>query len=326
MKGIVQSNRWTAILIFVVTGALCIVGAVSAQSPQPVDPEIPRGAALYDNWLSATARQAPQGNHPLWERQTANTRSGPDTWRCVTCHGWDYQGKDGAYRSGSDFTGFPGVLQASKTMDQTAIQKHLEGSRDPSHDFSQYLSADDRAALAKFIATALINDADYIDPITLKTIQANPQTGQPLYDGHCASCHGNDGKTIVFRSGGAELSLGAMANRDPWRFLHKTRFGTPGTPMVIGYELGWTAEEGRDVLAYAQSLPELKESTEQPPAFEGRESGSPNVGGPANNFFTSILTAIGAMGIGLGFNILIGAALVGIILLIVWILRGSDRK
>ncbi len=326
MKGIVQSNRWIATLMCALVGALLITGAAAAQSDQPVDPDIPRGAALYDNWPAATGSQTPQGNHPLWERQTTNTRSGPDTWRCVTCHGWDYQGKDGAYRSGSEFTGFPGVFQAATKMDQAEIKRHLEGSRDPSHDFSAFLSEADRTALAKFITTALIDDSEYIDPLTLKALHGNQATGKQLYDGQCASCHGADGKTIGFRYGGAEVSLGTLAARDPWRFLHKTRFGTPGTAMVIGYELGWSAEQGRDVLVYAQTLPALKESAGQTPAIEGRETAAPRVGGPANNFFTSILTALGAMGIGLGFNILIAAVLVGIILLVVWVLGGSERK
>jgi hypothetical protein len=49
---------------------------------------------------------------------------------------------------------------------------------------------------------------------------------------------------------------------------------------------------------------------------------APLLGGPAQNFFTSILTVFSVMAAGLGFNILIAAVLLGIILLLVWAIRG----
>jgi len=49
-------------------------------------------------------------------------------------------------------------------------------------------------------------------------------------------------------------------------------------------------------------------------------------GGPAQNIFTGILTALGTMATWLGFVVIIGAALVGVILLIVWGLRGQSSK
>jgi mono/diheme cytochrome c family protein len=68
------------------------------------------GGILYDMWWAVTGADEPTGDHPLWATQNTNTRTGPDTWRCKECHGWDYRGADGAYGSGSHFTGFVGVL------------------------------------------------------------------------------------------------------------------------------------------------------------------------------------------------------------------------
>jgi mono/diheme cytochrome c family protein len=124
----------------------------------------------------------------------------------------------------------------------------------------------------------------------------DPTHGKQLYDTSCAECHGTDGKKIVFYFEGTNAYLGALAVLDPWRFLHKTRFGTPGTPMVIGYNLGWKPQDGRDVLLYAQSLPasQAPEASASPPD-QLRATPTPAVTGPANPVFTVLLTALGVL-------------------------------
>jgi len=95
---------------------------------------------------------------PIWSRQTTNTLSGQDTWRCVTCHGWDYQGKDGAYRSGSNYTGFPSVYKQVQDMSEDEIVAHLKGSKDLSHDFSAYIDDASLNDLAKSAAKMSLVD------------------------------------------------------------------------------------------------------------------------------------------------------------------------
>ncbi len=296
---------------------------VAAFTPAQISPDIPRGGALFDNWFQVLGKSPPAGDMPIWSRQTTNTLSGQDTWRCVTCHGWDYQGKDGAYRSGSNYTGFPSVYQQVQDMSEDEIVAHLKGSKDPAHDFSAYLDDASLNDLATFLKTALIDDSQYIDPVTLKVIDGNLGHGKDLYDQQCGDCHGADGQKKTFRFEGQNATLGTLAVTDPWRFLHKTRFGTPGTPMVIGYTLGWQPQDGRDVLLYAQSLPGGSQKSEKPPVIgEGPFIPPLKLGGPAGNFFTGILTALAAIGIALGFALLLGAGLVGIIFLLVWVIRG----
>ena len=280
-----------------------------------------QGAMLYDNWFAALGVDPPDGHMPLWSRQNTNTRSGADTWRCVTCHGWDYQGNEGAYRSGSNFTGFPGVLRSSQELDADTIIDQLNGKIDPAHNFSPYLSKTDLNNLAIFLTEGLIDDDQFIDPITLKVLDADQVAGKALYERTCQECHGADGTSLTLSFDGMRAGLGTLANADPWRFLHKTRFGTPGTVMPIGYELGWTPENGRDVLAYAQTMPSGFEFEEPEPVLEGREAPRP-VGGPASGFWGGILTALGAMATSLGFAVLLGGVLIGVLLVIVWLLRG----
>jgi thiosulfate dehydrogenase len=307
------------IVLLAVVALLAV--AWQAAAAQGADPGVVRGAMLYDNWYAVLGAAPPAGNMPIWSRQTINTRSGADTWRCVTCHGWDYQGKDGAYRTGSNATGFPGVYAAAQQLSEAEIAAQIKGQKDPEHDFSTYM--DDAAIndLAKFIKSALIDDGEYIDPQALAVIGGDAGQGKKLYADRCASCHGADGATLKFRFEGRDATLGTIAVIDPWRFLHKTRFGTPGTEMVIGATLGWTEQEGRDVLLYAQSLPSGLQPADQGQSRSGSDELPQSPAGQSGNFFVGLLTAFGAIVTSLGFALILGAFLVGVIFLIVWSLR-----
>ena len=287
---------------------------------------IVRGAMLYDNWFAALGVDAPAGNMPIWARQTTNTRSGEDTWRCVSCHGWDYLGKDGAYHTGSgNYTGFPGLFSAEGGKSVDELVAILKGSQDPEHDFSSYLDDASLNDMAGFLNSALVDDSLYIDAQTLSVKDGDAAKGKTLYDAQCARCHGQDGATLKFRFEGRDATLGTLAVVDPWRFLHKTRFGTPGTEMVIGYDLGWQPQDGRDVLLYAQSLPTGLENPAGTPSLSGREGETGQPGGPAQNLFTGILTALGAMATGLGFALVLGIVLIGVIFVVVWLVRGKSK-
>lgn len=311
-------------LLFI--AAWLITARPAAALPPAEGGNLVRGAMLYDNWIAVLGVSAPQGNMPLWETQSTSSRSGPDTWRCVTCHGWDYRGKEGAYSSGSNYTGFPGLFKPNRAPGKDEILAALTGKTDSRHDFSAYLDAASLTDLSLFLESGLTDDAQYIDLVSRKVIGGDAARGKQLYETSCASCHGTDGKTLIFRYDGRNASLGTLAVTDPWRFLHKTRFGTPGTEMTIGYDLGWTAQDGRDVLLYAQSLPSGLEINPPAPAMSERPSAETEVGGPPKNTFAGILTGIGAMIIGLGWNLIIFGFLIGFILLLVWLIRSRKAS
>jgi thiosulfate dehydrogenase len=250
------------------------------------------GAQLYDRWYAALGIPVPQGDMPIWSRQSTNTRSGADTWRCSECHGWDYKGVEGAYASGSHYTGFPSIIRATADMTEEDILTHLKGENDPAHDFSAYLNDDAMGKVAVFLKEGLIDDSKYIDSVSLKVIDGNLERGGDLYGSTCSECHGEDGTEIIFRTEGVDETLGDVANRDPFRFLHRTRFGVAGTTMPIGDELGWTPVDGRDVLMYAQTLTRGKPMEEITGA--GEDSGPSELIGGATNLWTGILTGLGA--------------------------------
>jgi len=217
----------------------------------PQDASLNQGGKLYDTWWEVLGLEAPEGDQPLWASQTTNTRSGVDTWRCKECHGWDYSGAEGAYGSGSHFTGFQGVLGASD-MTAEEVAAWLDGSANPSHDFSVMGEAG-MQALVTFLREETYAASAYIGAD--KTAVGDPAAGKSMWDGTCSICHGIDGRTMNFGSAEEPEFVGTIARDNPWEFIHKAAFGQPGAPMPSGLRLGWSLDEIADLLAFAQTLP-----------------------------------------------------------------------
>ncbi len=319
--------------LILIGAALLVVAAMmlgfagqTAQAKANANPDPTRGAMLYDRWYAVISAEAPEGNMPIWSRQKTNTHSGEDTWRCVSCHGWDYRGKDGAYSTGSYATGFPGVASAGANMKAEEIVAVLKGQKDPEHNFSQYLDDASLNDLAAFIKTGLLDTTKYIDPVSLKVVNGNLEQGKAFYAGQCASCHGADGAKISIRFNGRDADLGSVAYVDPWRFLHKTRFGSPGAQGDVKHDASWTPEQVRDVILYAKTFPTELVPSNPPPTIGGElpEISGRGPAGQSQSIFVGLATAVGAVFTGLGFAVVLGVFLVGVIFIIVWSLR--DRK
>lgn len=297
------------------------VAAVTASSLPQAGDDVTAGAQLYDKWYAQLGVDAPPGNHPLWERQSTNTRSGPDTWRCAECHGWDYQGAAGAYRTGSShYTGFPGVYVLAGRLSEQEIIDHLNGKLDPLHDFSGHMDEQSLRQLAAFLKNGLVDDSAFINPVSLKAIGGDTANGKRLYETVCAACHGTDGQTLVLRSEGIDEGLGDVANRDPYRFLHRSRFGVAGTVMPIGRDLDWSVADSHNVLAYVQTLPRRTEQAVPAGAGAGSEP-APQVGGPPSDIFGGIATGLGVFFGMFGMSLLFILGFVAFVGAIVFILR-----
>jgi mono/diheme cytochrome c family protein/ribosomal protein L37AE/L43A len=229
-----------------------------------------RGGLLYDQWWSVLAEEAeaeeehheeeheheaagPETDQPLWATQDTNTRSGADTWRCKECHGWDYKGADGAYGSGSHFTGFPGIF-ASKDKSPSEILAALKGSTNPDHDFSSVMDEQDLIDLTLFIVQLQIDTDNLVNEDL--SAKGDATQGQGRYEEVCTLCHGPEGVAINF--GGLEDPeyVTTVANDNPWEFIHKVRFGQPGWPMPSAISNDWADADVANVLAYVQTLPE----------------------------------------------------------------------
>src|SRR3989304_140879 len=139
------------------------------------EPAISGGGVLYDKWWAVVGAEAPTTDQPLWKTQTTNTRTGPDTWRCKECHGWDYKGVDGAYGGGSHKTGFAGIV-AARGKPASELLAVLKGSTNPDHDFSSVMEAQDLIDLALFMSQDLVDATNFVNPDN--TSQGDPAQGK----------------------------------------------------------------------------------------------------------------------------------------------------
>src|SRR5574341_638523 len=275
MKDHISIIRFTTLLVLVFTALVVASCGATTQPEATSEPEavplpeadLVRGGLLYDEWWAVGEAEGheeqgegeeeheaagPTTDNPLWATQTANTRSGADTWRCKECHGWDYKGFEGAYGEGSHFTGFPGVLTASdKSFDE--ILGALKGETNPDHDFSTVMDEQDLIDLSLFISQGLIDDDEILNDDGTSTGDA--AVGEERFTEVCSKCHGPDGNAINFADLSEPEFLGHVAADNPWEFVHKVRFGQRGWPMPSAISNEWSLEDVANVLAYAQTLP-----------------------------------------------------------------------
>ena len=274
-----MKKRTALAITLVVVGLILLTAAVVARGEAAVS----RGGLLYDKWWKVTGADEPATDQPLWAAQTTNTRSGDDTWRCKECHGWDYQGKDGAYGSGSHFTGFPGVLAAQgKTAEELAAA--LQGATNADHDFSSVLDEASINDLVVFLKEGPTDLRAYVDYDTKTAKNADLAQGDSHFSNVCASCHGSDGTALNWGDEQEPEYVGTLANDNPWEFLHKVRFGHPGSPMPSAVDMGWSAQDATNVLAFAQTLPTGAQAAVILP-----ETGGSSLVGPLSLFVTGLL-------------------------------------
>lgn len=215
-----------------------------------------RGGLLWDRWWSVIGSPAPTGNHPLYP--PVGQQAGSATFRCKECHGWDYKGVDGAYGSGPHFTGIPGVFGSTRTAAEM-FDLIRNDSAPHGHGFAAYgLIDQDIRDLVQFIHDLALDTDTYID--TNGQFLGNPALGQTFYTSGgspaCVVCHGANGTNINFGTTLNPEWVGTVAVQNPWELLHKTRFGSAGTPMPSWLGGGGTDQGAADIGRYAQlSLP-----------------------------------------------------------------------
>jgi len=208
---------------------------------------IARGGQLYDNWMAALDADKPKGTHPSYP--AAGKKNGATTWRCKECHGWDYMGKDGAYATGSHFTGIKGVREAVG-MDVDKLQAII---MDNTHKYTEkQIPHSAMEKLALFMSRGQIDTDRYIDRAS-GVARGNTRRGAQFYQTICSVCHGFDGKEINFKDEKKPEYVGTVCKKNPWEALHKIRFGQPGVGMVALTVLA--NEDLIDLTAYCQTLP-----------------------------------------------------------------------
>ncbi|MDX2155458.1 MAG: cytochrome c [Hyphomicrobiaceae bacterium] len=260
-------------VLVVLAGLTAIAGAAVAQEAakdkaehksalqefvhgKPADPSnawrLAAGGRIYDTWWDALDRRRPRETNPNYP--AAGKRTGPNTWRCVECHGWDYKGRDGVTgKTGalSDrYTGIKGIREA-RNRPAAEIVGLLRAA--PHSYTPEMMSDEELERVAAFIRSGQ-HDADrYIDRKTAK-VNGDRVRGAGLFQTTCAACHGLDGRALNWGKPDDPAFVGTEAAKLPWEVLHKIRNSHPGAAMINMRAL--PLKDAIDVLTYAQGLPQ----------------------------------------------------------------------
>ncbi|MBB4314322.1 c-type cytochrome [Roseospira marina] len=228
---------------------------MQALPSRPVIAAVVRGGRLYDTWSVEAGRSVPEGWHPLWpeDRRTeaeaaggaALARAQARSWRCVSCHGWDYRGRDGMAMGGTPppFVGIDGKAGA----DPAALAALLT---DDAHGYGRLLSRRDIMDLATFVSVGQVDMAPWIHPDTGHFL-ADGAAFEGHYQTICATCHGPDGQAIRTMP-----PVGRAVAGEPQRALHSVFNGHPGEAMPPLRAMG--IETAAGILSFAETLPPRK--------------------------------------------------------------------
>lgn len=203
------------------------------------------GGRLFDKWYAALGKAAPKAAHPLWPKDRAAASAG-DTWRCASCHGFDYRGDpDSARLNGA---GIPFV--SIRAAERTDMERIVAVMGDARHGFTdELIPRGAKIQLAMFLSKGQYTAARYYG--SDGRARGSEARGKDMFASACASCHGFDGKLAV--SGAAGAPLGAVAAESPAEVYHKVRNGHPGAAAAALRPFPLSTQT--DVLAYIQSLP-----------------------------------------------------------------------
>ncbi len=205
-----------------------------------------RGAKLYDNWMKELGADTPADVHPLWTAANAGDTTPSTSWRCVKCHGWNYQGDKGMVG-----------VSAYAGKDANEILAVLKGSTNKDHDFSSVM--DDQA----LTDVALYISADQIDTAAYVAVVGNADNGKTLFTDNCVECHGPEAIAITFHPDNAPEYPATIANEDAVELLGKLRGGQPSmADMPAGIDLGWTDQDYADMTAFLKAQPVASPVTE----------------------------------------------------------------
>ncbi len=249
-----QKNDLVSLVIVVI--ALLVLGLWNSSQPEAADKatvSLPPGHAamlslggrLYDNHWTLVKAKIPSGRHPLYsaDAQVPDTM----TWRCVSCHGWEYVGGDGHLgqkKSSVRFVSLVSVIgrKPERTEQYLKYSNHQK--------LVAPLSKNDLKALAHFLSFGQ-HDLNSIVDRDGKS-KGDPRKGKDIYEGTCSRCHQADGKAPLYSVDGGYSSLGWLARHRPARTVHKIRNGVTSADML---SLRFVSLEGiGDLVAYLQTL------------------------------------------------------------------------
>lgn len=278
----IAPSRIKPVLLFL-SGITLLAAAIIGQPTRPArgQENLPgnpdRGGRLYAAWDLITDEPLPTENQPLWPQYTDNSVPIRVTWRCVSCHGWDYRGSNSQTQNylfqGMQYPSLFSMME--KPADE--ILPWLNGENNPDHDFSPHLSERDLDDLSAFLSTGLM-PPDFIASVDTNVVFGTLSVGETGYFNFCSSCHGQEGEKINFGTTQTPIFMGDLAFSNPWHVAHIIRFGHFSAMVPQAVEFGLSFSQQIDILAYTQTLPTASVITDpqyQAIDFESQASTEP---------------------------------------------------
>jgi thiosulfate dehydrogenase len=216
--------------------------------PQPTEVWLrAAGGRIYDNWWEALDRKNPEATNPAYPK--TGKRTGATTWRCVECHGWDYNGRDGLYGSGERYTGIKGIRGAIGRN----VDRIMAMLRAAPHNYRPDMINDEELRRVAIFVSRGQDNADRLIDLKTGNTKGNPVRGAGLFQTTCAACHAFDGRALNWGTAQEPAYVGTEANAFPHEVLHKIRNAHPGVAMIN--LRGFALQDAIDLLAYARTLP-----------------------------------------------------------------------
>lgn len=228
--------------------------------PPDLIPNHVRGAHLYDNLLIEAGKTG-LGENPLAKYAASQIGlAGDDGWRCSSCHGYDYEGREFIGGAANNLL----ELKAVRGIDEPYVYAVLtqgfdildKGVIKNVHNYSKILTDLQRADLGDFTAEetfdthvylkaaaggTVVNAMDllaYGQEIWDGTVKPTPLDGQPgsLRDIQgkpfaCTTCHNATTANPLYK----EAAIHKLAKTDPWFYFFRVLWGSPranSDPMV----------------------------------------------------------------------------------------------
>ncbi len=227
----VGSAKWTMKRV-TLAALVVLMGSLAAGQATAVDEgSVVRGGRLYDNWSIESKNRPPNGPHPTFNGKSSAV-SAADSWRCSTCHGWDYKGQNG-------FVG----IRNRQGSDPVAIVALLKSD---THRYGGLMSEFNLLDLANFVSHGQVDTQKLIE--AERRTKANVSSYEQFYGTICASCHGSDGSRLR-----DVPPIGDAARQRPHEVLHNLVNGHAGDVMPPLSALG--GDFAARMLSYVQTLP-----------------------------------------------------------------------
>lgn len=202
------------------------------------------GGKLYDNHWLQSGRKPPSERYQNYPAEIDVPAA--HTWRCVSCHGWDYRGASGQLGQTAKSPLFVSLRNsAGKPVEE--IARVITSGRH--RLIVEVLKPDQIHALSWFIS---IGQHDIEDALDGGRATGSAERGKDIFEGVCVSCHQQDGKAYIEGELGDKPALGWVATNRPAQALHKIRNGVPGTDMLSLRFL--PQRRVIDLLSYLQTL------------------------------------------------------------------------